>query len=66
MKTYLITVDEPQEDVIIALAKALNFDMTLVDETAEDKAMLKAMEEGKRYGRLSEEEGKDFLENLGK
>lgn len=66
MKTYLITLTEGQEDVIKALAKALQFDIHLVDESLEDKAILKAMEEGKTYGRLSSSEGKDFLENLGK
>jgi hypothetical protein len=60
MKTYILTLDESQEDLILALAKALEIDLHLINESDEDKALLTAMEEGKKYGRLSEEDGKSF------
>ena len=66
MKTYMLTLDDSQEDVIQALAKALKIDLQLVTESDEDKGLSMAMEEGKKYGRLSENEGNSFLENLGK
>ncbi|HEY9487167.1 MAG TPA: hypothetical protein VIQ51_02475 [Chryseosolibacter sp.] len=66
MKTYILTLDESQEEVIKALAKALKFEFQLVSEADEDIALLKAMEEGKKYGRLSEEEGRSFLDQLGR
>ena len=66
MKTYLITLDESQEDVIKALAKALKIDLQIIAEAEEDTALLMAMEEGKKYGRLSEDDGKSFLDKLAK
>ena len=66
MKTYLLTLDESQEDVIKALAKALKIDLQIIAETEEDTALLMAMEEGKKYGRLSEDDGKSFLDKLAK
>ena len=66
MKTYLLTLTEAQEEVVKALAKALNFNLQQVTDEEEDKAILKAMEEGKPYGRLSDKEANDFQENLGK
>jgi hypothetical protein len=66
MKTYLLTVTEGQEEVIKALAKALQFEIQVVSESDEDAALLKAMEEGKTYGRLSEGETKSFLDDLEK
>ena len=66
MKTYLLTLDESQEDVIKALAKALKIDLQIIAETEEDTALLMAMEEGKKYGRLSEDNGKSFLDKLAK
>ena len=66
MKTYLITLDESQEDVIKALAKALKIDLQIITEAEEDTALLMAMEEGKKYGRLSEDDGKSFLDKLAK
>ena len=66
MKTIILTVDESQEEVIRVLAKALNIDISAIDEADEDKALTQAMEEGKKYGRLSEEEMKSFLDGLGK
>jgi hypothetical protein len=65
MKTYLLTLDEPQEDVIKALAKALKIDIQIIDDTDEDKALSIAMEDGKKYGRLSDVESKTFLDSLG-
>jgi hypothetical protein len=35
-------------------------------ESDEDTSLMMAMEEGKKYGRLSGEEGKKFLTDLGK
>ena len=66
MKTYMLTLDDSQEDVIQALAKALKMDLQLINEEDEDKGLLIAMEEGKKYGRLAENEGKAFLDSLGK
>ena len=66
MKTYLLTLDESQEDVIKALAKALKIDLQIIAEAEEDTALLMAMEEGKKYGRLSEDDGKSFLDKLAK
>ena len=66
MKTYILTLDESREELMRALAKALKMDLLAVTEDDEDKALLVAMEEGKKYGRLSEKEGKSFLDTLGK
>ena len=66
MKTYLLTLDESQEVVIKALAKALKIDLQIIAEAEEDTALLMAMEEGKKYGRLSEDDGKSFLDKLAK
>ena len=66
MKTDILTLDESQEDVILAVAKALKMDLHLINESDDDKALLMAMEEGKKYGRLPEEESKSFLDSLGK
>ena len=66
MKTYILTSDESQEEVISALAKALKIDLQIMSETDEDLALSLAMEEGKKQGRLSTDETKHFLDNLGK
>ena len=66
MKTFLLTLDESQEDVIRALAKALKIDLQQIVDSDEDKALWLAMEDGKKYGRLSDDESKSFLDNLGK
>ena len=66
MKTYILTADESQEEAISALAKALKIDLQIMNETDEDLALSMAMEEGKKYGRLSDDEAKAFLDNLGK
>jgi hypothetical protein len=67
MKTFILTIDESHEEVIKALAKALKFDLQQIDgDMAEEGALLKAMEEGKKYGRLSDEEGQSFIDTLGK
>ena len=65
MKTYILTLDESQEDVIQALAKALKIDLQVINEADEDQALLLAMEDGKKYGRLSEAESKSILDSLG-
>ena len=56
MKTYILSVDESQESALKTLAKALRIDLKLINEADEDKAPSMAMEEGKKYGRLSEME----------
>jgi hypothetical protein len=66
MKTYIIRLDDSQEEVIKVLAKALQIDLQPVSESDEDKALLLAMEEGKKYGRLSDDESKLFIDKLGK
>ena len=66
MKTYILTADESQEEAISALAKALKIDLQIMNETDEDLALSMAMEGGKKYGRLSDDEAKAFLDNLGK
>jgi plasmid maintenance system killer protein len=66
MKTYILTLDESHEEVVKALAKALNIKILDISDADEDKALLMAMEEAKKYGRLSEDETKTFLDNLGK
>ena len=46
MKTYILTLDESQEDVILALAKALKIDIQLINEADEDKAYLMVVQDG--------------------
>jgi 2-phospho-L-lactate transferase/gluconeogenesis factor (CofD/UPF0052 family) len=66
MKTYLLKIDDSQEEVILALIKALKIETEVFSESDEDTSLMMAMEEGKKYGRLSDEEGKKFLTDLGK
>lgn len=66
MKTYILTVDDAQDEVIKVLAKALKIDVQELTEEKENESLLMAMEEGKKYGRLSDDEAKSFLEGLGK
>lgn len=66
MKTYILTLDDEQEELIKALAKALKIEVHLLSEQDEVQALLIAMEEGKPYGRLSEGESKSFMDSLGK
>lgn len=66
MKTYLLKLDESQEEVVQALIKALKIETEIFSDGDEDIALSMAMEEGKNYGRLSAEEQKDFIKNLGK
>ena len=66
MKTYLLTVDESREKAIRALAEALKIDLQIVSEADEDVALSLAMDEEKKYGRLSDDEAKVFLDGLGK
>ena len=65
MRTYILTLDESQEAVILALAKVLKMDLHLINESDEDYALLKAMEEGKKDGRLSAEDSKSLTDILG-
>ncbi len=66
MKTFVLTLDDTQEEVIQALAKALKLDMVELSQEAEDQSLMVAMEDGKKYGRLSEAETDAFLKKLGK
>jgi hypothetical protein len=65
MKTILLTLDESQEEVIKALAKALKLEIVELTEKDEDISLSLAMEEGKKYGRMTDEEAKSFLKKLG-
>ena len=56
----MLTLDESQEEVIRALAKALKIEIQVIGDKDEDQALTLAMEEGKKYGRLSEDETKSF------
>ena len=44
----------------------LHIEASIYSEKDEDTALSLAMEEGKKYGRLSEGESNAFLEGLGK
>jgi hypothetical protein len=66
MKTFMLTLDESQEEVIRALAKALKIEIQVIGDKDEDHALTLAMEEGKKNGRLSEDETKSFFYSLGK
>ncbi len=66
MKTYVLKIDESQQEVIDALVKALKIETEIFTEADEDAALSIAMEDGKKYGRLSEKESQSFLDNLGK
>ena len=66
MKTYVLKIDESQQEVIDALVKALKIDAEIFTEADEDIALTLAMEEGKKYGRLSDKESNSFRDNLGK
>lgn len=66
MKTYVLKIDESQQEVIDAVVKALKIDAEIFTEADEDVALSLAMEDGKRYGRLSEKESQSFLDNRGK
>jgi hypothetical protein len=65
MKTYMLTLNEEQENLIKELAKALKIELEEISEEAEERALLMAMEEGKKYGRLTDEQSKSFIEGLG-
>lgn len=66
MKTYLLKLNEVQEEAVLALIKKLKIEVEIYSETDEDKALTVAMEDGKKYGRLSDKESSTFIENLGK
>lgn len=59
----MLTLDESQ--VIMALAKALKLEIVELTEKDEDLGLTMAMEEGKKYGRMSDEESISFLKKLG-
>jgi hypothetical protein len=44
----------------------LQIDTEVFSENDEDVALSTAMEDGKKYGRLTEKETADFLDELGK
>lgn len=60
-----MTLDDSQEEVIQALAKALKLDIIELTEKDEDQSLMMAMEDGKKYGRLSDDEANAFLKKLG-
>ena len=66
MKTYVLKIDESQQELIDALVKALKIEAEIFTDADEAAALTVAMEEGKKYGRLSENEANSFLDNLGK
>ena len=66
MKTYLLKLNETQEEAVLALVKALKIEIEIYSEADEDKTLNLAMEDGKKYGRLDDKESSSFLENLGK
>ncbi|MFN7259082.1 MAG: hypothetical protein ACK5TU_04200 [Cyclobacteriaceae bacterium] len=66
MKTYILKIEESQEDLLNALVKTLQIDTEVFSENDEDVALSTAMEDGKKYGRLTEQETANFLDELGK
>ncbi|KXK25615.1 MAG: hypothetical protein UZ12_BCD005001596 [Bacteroidetes bacterium OLB12] len=66
MKTYVLKLDETQEEAVLAIVKTLKIEFEIYSDADEDVALTIAMEEGKKYGRLSDKETSSFLENLGK
>ena len=66
MKTYVLKIDESQQEVIDALVKALKIEAEIFTDSDEDVALTMAMEDGKKYGHLSEQETQSFLDKLGK
>ena len=66
MKTYVLNINEEQEKALQALIDQLHIEASIYSEKDEDTALSLAMEEGKKYGRLSEGESNAFLEGLGK
>ncbi|GIL24138.1 MAG: hypothetical protein BroJett042_26510 [Bacteroidota bacterium] len=66
MKTYVLKLDKTQEEAVLAIVKTLKIEFEIYSDADEDVALTIAMEEGKKYGRLSDKETSSFLENLGK
>ena len=66
MKTYMLKIDESQQELIDALVKTLKIETEIFTESDEEKALSLAMEDGKKYGRLTDSESQNFLSNLGK
>ncbi len=62
----MLKIDESQQEVIDALVKALKIEAEIFTDSDEDVALTMAMEDGKKYGRLSEQETQSFLDKLGK
>lgn len=62
----MLKIDESQQEVIDALVKALKIEAEIFTDSDEDMALTMAMEDGKKYGRLSEQETQSFLDKLGK
>jgi len=61
MKTIMLTLDESQEEVI----KAFKLEIVEFTEKDEDMGLTMAMEEGKKYGRMTDDEASSFLKKLG-
>ena len=62
----MLKIDESQQELIDALVKTLKIETEIFTETGEDRALSVAMEDGKKYGRLTDKETKSFLDRLGK
>ena len=65
MKTYVLKIDESLQELIDALVKTLKIEAEIFTESDEEKALSLAMEDGKKYGRLTDPESQNFLSNLG-
>lgn len=62
MRLVLENVNEKHKTLFLEMARALNFKVSGIEltEEEEDKAMLAAMEEGKKVGRATKKEQSDF------
>ena len=62
MKLVLENVDLKHRDLLLEMARALNFKVTEVEltEKEEEQALLIAMKEGKKKGKATAKEQEDF------
>lgn len=63
MKVLFSDVPQKKITILKKMADSLNIEMKVLQDN-EDSAINQAMEEGKKYGRMSNEESDDFLEWL--
>ena len=64
MKAYVLNINEEQEKALQALIDQLHIEASIYSEKDEDTALSLAMEEGKKYGRLSKQASKSFLDMI--